>query len=56
MFGSQTRSAWAGVDYLRSFALSGFPWATLGYAQHQNPLLMGLAPVTSVYGRWQSAS
>ncbi len=43
-------AAWAGVDYLRSFALSGFPWATLGYAQHQNPALLGLAPWTGVYG------
>ena len=42
---------WTVLDHLRSFALfSGFPWATLGYAQHQNPLLMALAPVVGVYG------
>jgi apolipoprotein N-acyltransferase len=41
---------WTCTDHLRSFALSGFPWATLGYAQHANPLLMGLAPWTGVYG------
>ena len=42
--------AWAALDHLRSFALSGFPWAELGYAQHQNAALMGLASFTAVYG------
>jgi apolipoprotein N-acyltransferase len=41
---------WAALDHLRSFALSGFPWATLGYAQHRNPALLALAPFTGVYG------
>ncbi|MEN8184644.1 MAG: apolipoprotein N-acyltransferase, partial [Myxococcota bacterium] len=41
---------WTALDHLRSFALTGFPWATLGYAQHRNPALMGLASITGVYG------
>jgi apolipoprotein N-acyltransferase len=41
---------WAALDHARSFALTGFPWAVLGYAQHQNPALMGLAPYTGVWG------
>jgi len=41
---------WTALDHLRSFALSGFPWATLGYAQHANPALLALAPFTGVYG------
>ena len=41
---------WTALDHLRSFALTGFPWATLGYAQHQSPLLLGLAAWTGVYG------
>lgn len=41
---------WTALDHLRSFALSGFPWATLGYAQHLNPALLSLAPLTGVYG------
>jgi apolipoprotein N-acyltransferase len=41
---------WTVGDHLRSFALSGFPWATLGYAQHANPPLLALAPFTGVYG------
>ena len=41
---------WVALDHLRSFALSGFPWATLGYAQHENAALVALAPYTAVYG------
>ncbi len=42
--------AWTALDYLRSFLFTGFPWATLGYAQHQNAALMELAAWTGVYG------
>lgn len=41
---------WTGLDQLRAALFTGFPWATLGYAQHQNALLMALAPYTGVYG------
>ena len=41
---------WTALDHLRSFALGGFPWATLGYAQHQSDALLALAPFTGVYG------
>ncbi len=41
---------WTVLDHLRSTALSGWPWATLGYAQHLNPGLLGLAQWTGVYG------
>lgn len=41
---------WTAIDHLRGVAFGGFPWATLGYAQHLNPLLMGLAPIFGVYG------
>jgi len=41
---------WTAVDHLRSFAFTGFPWATLGYGQIGNPVLVGLAPTTGVYG------
>jgi apolipoprotein N-acyltransferase len=40
---------WTALDHLRSFALSGFPWATLGYAQHQNAALLPLASAGGVY-------
>lgn len=41
---------WAALDHARSFVLTGFPWAVLGYAQHKNPLLISLAPWAGVYG------
>ena len=41
---------WTACDHLRSFSFTGFPWATLGYAQHSNPTLVALAPITGVYG------
>jgi len=41
---------WTALDHLRSFALGGFPWATLAYSQVDNPALMGLVPFTGVYG------
>jgi len=41
---------WTALDHARSFVLSGFPWATLGYAQHLNAALTGLAAWTGVYG------
>jgi apolipoprotein N-acyltransferase len=41
---------WTALDHLRSGALSGFPWATLGYSQHTNAALLPLTAYTGVYG------
>jgi apolipoprotein N-acyltransferase len=41
---------WVACDHLRTFLLGGFPWALLGYAQHENGLLLRLAPYTGVLG------
>jgi apolipoprotein N-acyltransferase len=41
---------WVALEWARSFALTGFPWALIGYAQHQNASLLGLAPWTGVWG------
>jgi len=41
---------WTALEHLRSFAMTGFPWATLGYALHADRWLMALAPWTGVYG------
>lgn len=41
---------WAALDHARSFVLTGFPWALLGYAQHRNPALLAVASWTGVYG------
>ncbi len=42
-------AGWTFLDYARSFVMTGFPWGTLGYAQHGSPL-MALAPWTGVVG------
>jgi len=41
---------WVVTDHLRAFLLTGFPWATLGYAQHANEWLLPLSSFTGVYG------
>jgi len=41
---------WIALEYLRSFFLTGFPWATLGYSQYLNLPLIQIADLTGVYG------
>ncbi|MGB9627799.1 MAG: apolipoprotein N-acyltransferase [Thermodesulfobacteriota bacterium] len=41
---------WASLEYLRSFFLSGFPWANLGYSQYLNLPFIQMADLTGVYG------
>jgi apolipoprotein N-acyltransferase len=43
-------SLWVGLEYLRSFLLSGFPWALVGYSQYLNTPLVQIADITGVYG------
>jgi apolipoprotein N-acyltransferase len=40
---------WTALDHLRCFLFGGFPWATIGYAQHGNDPLMAWAPIGGVY-------
>ena len=41
---------WVGLEYARSFLLSGFPWVLVGYTQYSNTLFIQLADITGVYG------
>ncbi len=41
---------WVALEWARGFVLTGFPWALIGYAQHQNASLLGIAPWTGVWG------
>ncbi len=41
---------WVGLEYLRSFLLTGFPWASLGYSQYRVLPLVQIADITGVYG------
>lgn len=41
---------WVGFEYLRSFLLTGFPWASLGYSQYRILPLIQISDITGVYG------
>ncbi len=42
--------AWISLEYLRSYALTGFPWGTLGYSLYKVLPLIQIADITGVYG------
>jgi apolipoprotein N-acyltransferase len=41
---------WVALEYLRSFFLTGFPWANLGYSQYLNLPFIQIADITGAYG------
>lgn len=41
---------WVSLEYLRSFLLTGLPWANLGHSQYLNLPLIQMADITGVYG------
>ncbi len=43
-------TAWVSVEYLRTYALTGFPWDLLGYSLSQSPNLIQIVDITGVYG------
>jgi apolipoprotein N-acyltransferase len=41
---------WTALEYLRSFLLTGFPWANLAYSQYLNLPFIQMADITGPYG------
>ncbi len=41
---------WVSLELLRTYALSGFPWAALGYSQYLSLPVIQIADLTGVYG------
>lgn len=41
---------WVALEFARTYALSGFPWALLGYSQYQWLPVIQFSDVTGVYG------
>jgi apolipoprotein N-acyltransferase len=41
---------WVGLEFLRTYLFSGFPWALLGYSQYRQPTVRLLASAAGVYG------
>ena len=42
--------AWVACDFIRSFVLTGFPWAMLGHSQFRTLTLIQIADISGVYG------
>jgi apolipoprotein N-acyltransferase len=43
-------AVWVTLEWVRAHALTGFPWANLGYTQTRFEILVQVADVTGVYG------
>ena len=41
---------WTGLEFIRTHALTGFPWGVLGYSQYANPYLLQTADLFGVLG------
>ncbi len=43
-------AVWVGLEFIRAYLLTGFPWASLGYSQYRTLPLIQIADITGVYG------
>lgn len=41
---------WVGLEYIRAFLLSGFPWENLGYSQYNRLHLIQISDILGAYG------
>ncbi len=43
-------SIWIGLELIRNYFITGFPWALLGYSQYEFLEIIQIADITGVYG------
>ncbi|MEW6108633.1 MAG: apolipoprotein N-acyltransferase [Nitrospirota bacterium] len=41
---------WVVLEFIRSYALSGFPWSSIGYSQYKFLSMIQISDITGVYG------
>jgi len=41
---------WTTLEFIRSYALTGFPWSSLGYSQYRFLPFIQIADITGIYG------
>ncbi|MCE5195005.1 MAG: apolipoprotein N-acyltransferase [Nitrospiraceae bacterium] len=41
---------WVSLEYLRTYAITGFPWSIIGYSQYRFLEVIQIADITGVYG------
>lgn len=41
---------WTTLEFIRSYALTGFPWSSLGYSQYPLLPMIQIADITGIYG------
>lgn len=46
----QAAFLWVGLEYIRTYAFTGFGWGSLGYSQFNNLKLVQIADISGVYG------
>jgi apolipoprotein N-acyltransferase len=41
---------WVALEFVRSYALTGFPWASVGYSQYKFLHMIQISDITGIYG------
>jgi len=41
---------WVSIEFIRSYALTGFPWVSIGYSQYRFLSLIQISDITGIYG------